>query len=157
MEKMLFGKHRGLSVSEVPVEYLKWVYETFDSVPTYISEELDRRGIVTGDIWLARNPSLGLMDRPMDSVVSKKTKSNRKKVLAEIQRGKAKARVESMQAGIAIDGREYPRLMAEFDRADGDADACPFDTEDYKYMGPTIGWNGGTPMIIPSDFPRMYQ
>ena len=30
-------------------------------------------------------------------------------------------------------------------------------TVDRKYMGPTIGWNGGTPMIIPSDFPRMYQ
>jgi hypothetical protein len=51
-------------------------------------------------------------------------------------------------------GRDYQRLRAEFDRADGDADACPFDTKDHKYMGPTIGWNGGTPIVTPSEFPK---
>ena len=156
MEKMLFGKHRGLSVSEVPVEYLKWVYETFESVPACISEELDRRGVVTGDIWLARNPGLGLMDRPLSSVVSKKTKANRKQALADIQREKAKAKVEAMQAGIDIVGNEYHRLLTEFDRAGGDADECPFDSEDYQYTGPTISWNGSTQVISPSEFPKEF-
>jgi hypothetical protein len=59
-------------------------------------------------------------------------------------------------SGLAT-GADYQRLQSEFDRADGDTDACPFDTPEYEYMGPLIGWNGGTPMIIPSDFPRMYQ
>jgi hypothetical protein len=154
MEVMRFGRHKGLPVSEVPTEYLKWVYENLQRVPTYVSEELGKRGIVTGDIWLARNP--GLDNRPKNSVVSKKTKATRKKLFADIQRKKAKSKVEAMQAGIDIVGSEYPRLRTEFDRAGGDADECPFDTEDHKYTGPSISWNGGTPVISPSEFPKEF-
>jgi hypothetical protein len=52
------------------------------------------------------------------------------------------------------EGCEYQRLRLEFDRADGDADECPFNTNSYTYTGPSICWVGGQPVIVPSEFPK---
>ena len=38
-----YGKHKGLSIKEVPVEYLSWLLKRTDKPPTYIMEELNRR------------------------------------------------------------------------------------------------------------------
>ena len=53
-------------------------------------------------------------------------------------------------------GSEHARLKVEFVRAGGDEDACPFDTEDYQYIGPTISWNGAAAFISPSEFPKEF-
>jgi hypothetical protein len=35
-------------------------------------------------------------------------------------------------------GQDYDRLLSEFIELKGDLSQCPFDTEDYKYQGPTL-------------------
>lgn len=146
---MAFGKFKGMLVTEVDDGYLMWCLENMDHCPLYIIGELKRRGHSTGNL---SGPAFLTKKQQV-----RERKKSKKLAIADRQRKQAQEKLAFMQAGLAIDGREYPRLMAEFDRANGDADACPFDTEDYKYMGPTISWNGGTPVIIPSEFPRMYQ
>ena len=37
------GKHKGLTVKEVPVEYLSWLLKRTPKPPTYLMEELNRR------------------------------------------------------------------------------------------------------------------
>lgn len=35
-------------------------------------------------------------------------------------------------------GSEYERLYKDFIAMGGDPEACPFDTDDYKYAGPKV-------------------
>lgn len=53
-------------------------------------------------------------------------------------------------------GINFQPLTLEFVRAGGDEDSCPFDAEDYQYIGPTISWSGVVPFISPSEFPREF-
>lgn len=52
-------------------------------------------------------------------------------------------------------GRDFDRLHAEFLRADGNPDDCPFDTHDYKYEGPEIRQSGDRSIIAPGEFRRI--
>ncbi len=52
-------------------------------------------------------------------------------------------------------GRDYDRLHAEFLRAEGNTEDCPFDTEDYQYEGPEIRHSSGHSVIAPGEFRRM--
>ncbi|NCA15121.1 MAG: hypothetical protein EBS89_13560, partial [Proteobacteria bacterium] len=56
------------------------------------------------------------------------------------------------RSGVVVKGAEYDRLRMEFLRADGDPDACPFDTDDYTYQGPTMATVGGRTVIVSSEF-----
>ena len=48
-------------------------------------------------------------------------------------------------------GEHYDRLVSEFEKAGGDSTACPFDCEDYRYVGPSIRWDGDRPTIVSSE------
>ena len=52
-------------------------------------------------------------------------------------------------------GSDYDRLHAEFLRAGGNSDECPFDTDDYKYEGPEIRLSSGRSIIAPGEFRRI--
>lgn len=143
---MGFGKYRHCPVSEVDDGYLLWCLENMTHCPPYVMQELRFRGLVTSDYSRAFSPSAKQQNRD---------KKHRKALVrADRQRQKAKEKVAVMQAGIDIVGTDYLRLLTEFDRADGDAEECPFDEGDYTYTGPSICWVGGQPVITPSEFPK---
>lgn len=143
---MGFGKWKGYLVTEVDDGYLLWCFENMDHCPLYIVGELKRRGHDTenfsGSAFLTQKQQ------------AREKKRSKAQSLANRQRDRAKANLSEMQAGLWIEGSDYIRLKTEFDRANGDESECPFNTEDHKYMGPTISWNGGTPIIAPSEFPK---
>lgn len=157
MEVMRFGKYRGVPVNEVPMSYLQWAQSDMGmNCPIYITEELGKRGVMTGDFWLSRNtPAPKRNALPLTKKQRSREKNKAKSVLrSERQRASSLAFNETLKAGVTITGSDYQRLRDEFDRADGDPSECPFDTEDYQYTGPTIHWVGGTPVVSPSEFPR---
>ena len=133
---MHFGKFRGRPVCEVDQNYLVWCRDNLEQCPIYIFEELYVRKN-------RRNPSLSPKKR-------KRIEASKKRNIDKLKK---------IQEGVPIEGRHYQRLRAEFERADGDSEDCPFDDgkERNKYAGPTIRWNGGNPIIIPSEFPKEFR
>ena len=133
---MHFGKFRGRPVCEVDQGYLVWCRDNLDQCPTYIFEELKARKI-------SREASLSPKHRKRIEALKKRKLKQANKI----------------KAGVPTEGQHYQRLSAEFDRADGDSEACPFDDgkERNQYTGPTIRWNGGNPIIIPSEFPKEFR
>ena len=158
METMRFGKHKGMCVSEVPTDYLEWCYDQIANCPSYVTEELGRRGVMTGDVWLARSRQDRALMTRQEKLIRKLCKTEaRKAAFAERQRKAAKEKLAEMQAGINIVGHQYQSLRDEFDRAGGDQDECPFDTDDHKYSGPTMVFMGGKFVVVPSEFPQEIQ
>lgn len=43
MERMTFGKHKGLPCCDVPIEYLLWAADTLGAPPQCVIDELKRR------------------------------------------------------------------------------------------------------------------
>lgn len=43
MERMTFGKHKGLPCCDVPIEYLCWAADTLGAPPQCVIDELKRR------------------------------------------------------------------------------------------------------------------
>ncbi len=157
MEVMRFGKYRGVSVNEVPTNYLEWAQSDMGMrCPSYITEELGKRGVMTGDLWLSRNtPAPKRNALPLTKKQRSREKRKAKSVLrSERQRASSLAFNETLKAGVTITGSDYQRLRDEFDRADGNADECPFDTDDYQYTGPSIVTVDGRAVIVPSEFPK---
>lgn len=124
-----FGKHKGLPVTEVGSDYLRWCYESFPDCPDFIVAELSRRGVETGEGWLKM----------------KKMGPSKKSKPAD----------PTPQHKATIVGRDFDRLSAEFLRAGGNNDDCPFDTDDYQYEGPEIRHSAGNSIIAPGEFRRI--
>lgn len=77
--------------------------------------------------------------------------------MKQLRRGKKRrARKPHKTEGLAV-GELHSRLLGAFDQAGGDIEACPFQTIDDPYMGPSLGWAGGVPRIVPSEFPEEFQ
>jgi hypothetical protein len=124
---MPFGKHKGKPLTEIPDGYLRWCLENVTDCPVQVAEEAARRCLVYG------------FSPEQRKAISRNGKGlDIPKFMAETV------------------GCDYERLRGEFDRAGGDPDECPFDTEDYQYMGPRLAL-GHAPSIVPSEFPKEYQ
>lgn len=142
METMRYGKFKGMALNEVPLSYLAWCSENLTVCPTYITEELGKRGVITADLWLARAGS---------RVPPRKPGRGRGKAG---RHGRAKAREQTKRnvaAKVAIlvaSGQQVPdnlmreyirlgcgadinreRLRTDFVRGGGDLTVCPFDTD----------------------------
>lgn len=146
---MGFGKFKETSVTEVDAGYLLWCQENMDHCPLYIIGELRRRGY--GDHNLSGS---AFLTKKQQARERKKAKS---RIKSEKQRRLSLELHENLKSGMTTVGSEYQRLRDEFDRANGDPDECPFDTNDHKYTGPTICWVGGKPVVVPSEFCKEVQ
>jgi hypothetical protein len=156
MEAMRFGKYRGAPVSQVPIDYLKWCYDQMTNCPSYVTEELGRRGVMTADVWLTRH-SQKVIAKKNKAIQRSAKREARKADFAAHQRRVAQEKMAEMQAGVTIVGSGYERLRQDCDRMDCDPDECPFDTDDHKYSGPTMAFMGGKFVMVPSEFPREVQ
>jgi hypothetical protein len=111
MEIMKFGKHQGLPLADIPVDYLLWCYENMKACPSYVTEELGRRGHKVTDMWLARRGKPTAAQRPHRRFKTGK----RGRAEAERQtRKNVAAKVKGLQtAGLPVPYnlmREYHRL-----------------------------------------------
>lgn len=48
-----------------------------------------------------------------------------------------------------VTGEHYQHLRSEWEMAGGDESQCPFGDD---YVGPTVCWVGGKPVLVPSEF-----
>lgn len=136
------GKHRGVKIMDLPVDFLEWAAVKMDW--GWAKKELGRRHL-----------SLHCPSPEKSSRLQKK--QEKKEAFAEHQRQEAHTKLAQMQEGVVIVGSDYHRLRQDFDRLDGDADDCPFDAGDRHYSGPTMAFMGGKFVMVPSEFPREVQ
>ncbi len=151
METMRFGKFKGMALNEVPHSYLAWCSENLTACPTYITEELGKRGVMTADLWLARAGShveplkpgkrRGKAGRHGRAKAREQTKQNvAAKVaflIASGQQVPVNLMREHIRLGCGADSN-HERLQTDFVRGGGDLTACPFDTDDSTDKSPPL-------------------
>jgi len=125
---MTFGKWRNCPVTEVDADYLRWCVDSIPRCPAYIVAEIKRRGrgvgVCLGSDFLSERQK------------ARDAKRCRREKVAARQREAALKKQAQMAAGVLLTGSEYLLLRQEFYLLDGDESLCPFDTEDYSYIGP---------------------
>jgi hypothetical protein len=160
---MGFGKHKGVRVVEVEEAYLVWCAETLASCPAYIVRELERRGRMVakdfaGESHLTANAQSKKTLRSEQKKSRLSEKSAKRRAARAARQSEASAeKLRAMRDGVVITGSAYARLRVEYERAGGDADACPFDCDDYSYSGPEMVCSGGRTIMVPSEFPATRQ
>ena len=115
--KMTFGKYQGKPVDQIDLGYLIWCKDTLKHCPTYILDELLRRGQTT-------------------QTTKQRKKKARIQRQAVRQRTKAAEKVGQLKLGVQIPNPNFDRLREEYVKAGGNLDDCPFNTDDYTYTGP---------------------
>ena len=158
-----FGKHKGELLSVVPCEYLIWCAENMADPPKCVVEELARRSTQHGSRQAANAAAAvaSLLFRAVKPKPKRVKQSNRKRQEARqraaeakrsLDRQRAADRLKKVQSRPAV-GEDFNRLRLAFAQAGGEDEACPFDTDDEPYTGPSLSCSGGRWSIAPPEFP----
>jgi hypothetical protein len=118
--EMTFGKFKGKPIATVNDGYLLWCVDNFKGCPTYIHEELKRRG---------HTPSAPAPKTDAQSTQDDQEILERRSTPEELKK--------LIGSGKRIPNPNFDRCWKAYVEAGGDPSACPFDAMDgYKYSGP---------------------